>query len=437
MSMFLQYNKEVKIKYDVDVFVAGGGPAGVAAAVSAAQNGAKVFIAESFGAFGGAAVNALVPAFMQFGDGVNFLAGGIGKKVREYIKNNCPEEYKKFCPDSIPVEILKRCYDEMITEAGVEFGFFTQVSDVIVENGILKYAICTAKGEVFAVKSKIFIDCTGDGDLAALSGAQFMQGDENGDMMAATLCAIWNNIDWTNVKKPDSRRLDDAFADNVFTNEDRHLPGIWGISTTTGGSNAGHIYDIDGTKYDSLTYGMVEGRRQLLEYRNYYKNYLSGYEKSEPIISASFLGIRETRRIEGDYELNINDFLTRAIFSDEIGRYAYPVDIHSGKNTNAGYKEYKKKFADLRYGKGESYGIPYRSLLVKGLDNLLTAGRCISADRSMQASVRVMPGCFITGQAAGTAAALASKSDCNTRNINIDELQRILIENGAFITSKK
>ena len=252
-------------------------------------------------------------------------------------------------------------------------------------------------------------------------------------MMAGTLCAIWSGIDWKNVQKPDSRRLDDAFADKVFTNLDRHLPGIWPISTTTGGSNAGHIYDVDGTKYDSLTRGMVEGRKQLLEYRNYYKKYLSGYENAEPVISAAILGIRETRRIEGDYILNINDFLARAVFDDEIGRYSYPVDIHSGKNTNAGYKEYEKKFADLRYKKGESYGIPYRSILVKNFDNLLTAGRCISADRSMQASVRVMPGCFITGQGAGTAAALAAKADSTTRNIDIKELQNILIQNGAFI----
>ncbi len=434
--MFLQYNKNIDIKYSVDVFVAGGGPAGVAAAVSAAENGASVFLAESFGAFGGAGVNALVPAFMQFTDGVNFLAGGIGKRVRDYIRANCPEEYKKYCPDSIPVETLKLCYDNMITEAGVKFAFFTQVSDVITEDSRIKYVICTAKGEVFAVKADMFIDCTGDGDLAALAGAEYDKGDESGEMMATTLCALWNGIEWKNVQRPDSRRLKDAFADNVFTNEDLHLPGIWPISSTTGGSNAGHIYDIDGTKYDSITTGMIEGRKQLLEYRKYYKEYLSGYEGSEPIISASYLGIRETRRIKGDYILNVEDFLSRAVFEDEIGRYAYPIDIHSGKNTTQGYNEYAKKFAELRYQKGESYGIPYRSIIVGGIDNLYTAGRCISADRSMQASVRVMPCCFITGQAAGTAAALAAKNNCDTRSIDVTALQDILVENGAFITRK-
>lgn len=432
--MNLHYEKQIIIKYNVDVFIAGGGPAGVAAAISAAENGAAVFLAESFGSFGGAAVNALVPAFMQFTDGVNFLAGNIGKRVREYICNNSPEEYKQYCPDSIPVEILKRCYDEMMQESGAEFAFFSQVSDVITENNTVKYAICSAKGEIFAVAAKVFIDCTGDGDLAALAGAKYYKGDENGNMMAATLCAIWNGIDWGKVQKPDSRRLEDAFKDNVFTNCDRHLPGIWPISKSIGGSNAGHVYNIDGTDYNSLTSGLIEGRKQLLEYRNYYKNYLSGYENAEPVISAAILGIRETRRIEGDYILNVNDFLSRAVFDDEIGRYAYPIDIHSGKNTDAGYKEYERKFADLRYDKGESYGIPYRSLLVKGFNNLLTAGRCISADRSMQASIRVMPGCFITGQAAGTAAAIATQSNFAIREIDIKKLQSILVRNGAFIS---
>lgn len=435
--MFIQYEKKLPVKYDVDVFVAGGGPAGVAAAYSAAKCGARVFLAETYGAFGGAAVHSLIPAFMQFGDGVNFLAGNVGTYVRNYLREKSPEEYKKYCPDSIPVEVLKLCYDEMLTEAGVQFEFFSSVSDVLAKDGSIEYAVCTAKGESYAVKAKVYIDCTGDGDMAALSGAEFSKGDENGDMMAATLCALWNNIEWKDVVRPDSRRLDDAFADKVFSNEDRHLPGIWPISTTTGGSNAGHIYDIDGTTAQSLTRGMIEGRKQLLEYRRYYKEYLSGYEKSEPIISATQIGIRETRRITGDYVLCVDDFLSRAVFEDEIGRYAYPIDIHSGKNTTAGYNEYAKKFAELRYQKGESYGIPYRSLLVKNLDNLLTAGRCISADRSMQASVRVMPGCFITGQAAGTAAALAAKQNGKTRDINIAELQAILRENGAVISEYK
>lgn len=434
--MTVKYNMNLSIKYDVDVFVAGGGPAGMAAAVSAAQSGASVFLAESFGSFGGAAAHALVPAFMQFTDGVRFLAGGVGRRVRDYIREHCPDNCKKYCPDSIPVETLKLCCDELMLSSGARFEFFSRVAGAAVEDGRIQYVVIAAKGETYAIRSKLYIDCTGDGDLAALAGAEFEQGDENGDTMAATMCALWNGIDWSRVVKPDSRCLDLAFTDRIFTNEDRHLPGIWPISTSTGGSNAGHVYGIDGTRADSLTRGMVEGRRQLQEYRRYYREYLSGYEQAEPVVSAAQIGIRETRRILGDYVLNLQDFLDRAVFDDEIGRYAYPIDIHSGQNTRAGYDEYEKKFAKLRYEKGESYGIPYRSLLVKGFDNLLTAGRCISTDRSMQASVRVMPCCFLTGEAAGIAGAMAAASDSDTRHVDVRGLQDKLLQLGSALTRR-
>lgn len=431
--MKVSINRDVNILYDVDVFVAGGGPAGVAAAVAAARSGATVFIAESSGAFGGAASTALVPAFMQFTDGINFVADGIGREVRNAVQETCPEDARPYCPDGIPVETLKLCYDNMVVEAGVQFRFFTNVIDVLTEEGRITHAICAGKGETFAVKAKMYVDCTGDGDLCVQAGAPYDQGDENGDTMATTLCGLWAGINWKEVVQPDSRRLEDAFADGIFTNEDRHLPGMWPVSRQIGGSNAGHVYDIDGTAADSLTKAMLAGRKQLQEYRKYYREYLSGYEQAELVISAPMMGVRETRRIRGDYQLNLDDFLSRAVFEDEIGRYCYPVDIHSSKNTNSGFKEYEKTFADLRYKSGDSYGIPYRALTVCGLSNVLTAGRCISTDRSMQASVRVMPGCFITGQAAGCAAALAAQGTCNTREISMPTLQQMLKKLGAYL----
>ena len=431
--MEVSIQRTLPVRYDVDVFIAGGGPAGVAAAVAAARCGSTVFLAETSGAFGGAATVALVPAFMQFTDGIHFVADGIGREIRNMVRESCPEAAKPYCPDGIPVETLKLCYDRLVTEAGVQFRFFTAVTDVIREGSRITHAICSGKGENFAVQAKLFIDCTGDGDLCAMAGASFEQGDENGETMAATLCGIWNGIHWKDVTRPDSRRLEDAFSDGVFTNEDRHLPGMWPVSNEVGGSNAGHIYNVDGTRADSLTQAMLKGRIQLQEYRRYYRDYLSGYEQAELIISASQIGIRETRRIQGEYQLNLQDFLNRAVFEDEIGRYCYPVDIHSSRNTSSGYQQYEKDFANLRYKKGESYGIPYRSLVVKGLTNVMTAGRCISTDGSMQASVRVMPGCFITGQAAGCAAALASGKGGDTRSISIHRLQQKLKTLGAYL----
>ena len=444
--MELTYTKKMDVRYDVDVFVAGGGPAGIAAAVSCARQGRSVFLAESFSAFGGAAVTMLVPAFMTFGDGERFLAEGIGREVYDRIRAESFPAFRKYCPNSIPVETLKIIYDDMAADAGIRYLFHTNVIDAITENGCVKYAICSAKGSVFAVKAKVFIDCTGDGDLAYYAGADVAFGDENGRTMAATLCGIWSGVDWSRVQRPDSRKLDRAFSDGIFTNEDRHLPGMWrlseetrdqaGVSVPNGlaGSNAGHIYDVDAREADSLTRGITKGRKQLLEYRKYYREYLEGYENAELVYSASYLGIRESRRIVCDYTMILDDFINRAVFEDEIGRYCYGIDIHSPTNDRVGYETFIKEHTSLRYQTGESYGIPYRALAVRGIENLLTAGRCIGTDRYMQSSIRVMPGCYITGQAAGIAASVVCDAhSTNIHQADVHEVQKRLVSIGAYL----
>lgn len=444
--MEISYSKALEIKYDVDVFVAGGGPAGVAAAVSCARQGRSVFLAETFPAFGGAAVTMLVPAFMQFGDGVNFLSAGFGSEVYDRIKAEAYPRFQKYCPSSIPVETLKLIYDDMMCSSGAKFLFHTSVIDCVTEDGRIKYAICAAKGSVFAVKANIFIDCTGDADLAFYAGAECEYGDENGRAMATTLCGIWSGVDWSRVKGPDNREIDRAFADKVFTNEDRHLPGMWRLAEETvnpdgthnsdgiGGSNAGHVYDVDAREAGSLTDGIVKGRRQLTEYRRYYRDYLTGFENAELVYSASYLGIRESRRVVCDYRMVLDDFNRRAVFDDEIGRYCYNIDIHSPTNDAVGYKKFISEHTAMRYKAGESYGISYRALTAKGLDNLLVAGRCICTDRHMQSSIRVMPGCYITGQAAGIAAASVCDSHGqNVHDADVRDIQKRLIKFGAFL----
>jgi len=435
--MSISYAKQLDILYDVDVFVAGGGPSGVAAAVMAARQGKKVFIAEAFGAFGGAAVTMLVPLFMPFSNGVDFLSGGIGREVYNYIAENCHESFKEYCPDCIPVETLKICYDKMVTEAGVQFEFFTDVIDVVTKENSIEYVICSSKSGVYAVKAKIFIDCTGDGDISAMAGAQYEKGDENGKLMAATLCGLWEGMEWDRVIRYDDRELERAFADKVFTSEDRHLSGMFPISHSIGGSNTGHIYNVDGTNAASLTQAMLKGRMLLLEYRKYYKEYLTGYEKMELVISGSCIGVRETRRIVGEYKMTLDDFMKRASFEDEIGRFSYPVDIHSSNGSKEAFEKFSGEYYNLRYQAGESYGIPYRALVVKGLDNLLMAGRCVSSDRYMQSSIRVMPACYIMGQAAGMAAAVALSTNQTIRSLDISLLQKNLKKAGAFLPNCK
>jgi hypothetical protein len=223
----------------------------------------------------------------------------------------------------------------------------------------------------------------------------------------------------------------------VFTIQDRHLPGMWRVGEHMAGGNVGHTFGVDGTDERSLTKALLWGRRSLSEYERYYKEYLEGFERMRLAASGGLLGLRETRRILGDYVLCLEDFKRRAVFEDEIGRYAYPVDIHASSPDKVSYAKFEEEFASLRYRDGESYGIPYRTLTPRGLQNMLVAGRCVSTDRFLQGSLRVMPGCYITGQAAGAAAALAVEMGRGVHEVEVKELQRRLKGMGAYLPNFK
>jgi hypothetical protein len=301
--------------------------------------------------------------------------------------------------------------------------------------------VCSAPSGLFAVRAKVYIDATGNGDLAVKAGAKFEKGDNQGRLMPGTLCSVWSDIDWPTwyaqqpkSPQPDGYMLEKAFADGVFTVHDEHLTGMYRMGEHLGAGNIGHTFDVDGTNEASLTKALVWGRKSLVEYQRYYRQYLQGFEKLNLVATGSLLGVRETRRIVGDYVLTLDDYKRRASFADEIGRYAYPIDNHPLRPGKDSYAQHRREFDEtLRYKKGESYGIPYRSLVPQGLDNVLVAGRCVSADRMVHGSIRVMPGCFITGQAAGVAAAISVRQGCNTRGVPVAELQRRLKELGAYL----
>lgn len=177
------YTKSLNYKYETDVFVAGGGPSGVAAAVAAARSGKKVFLAEATGCFGGLGTSGLVPAFAPFDDGENVLVSGIGYEIRQRLTRSTPLRNWT----TLDIEELKREYDKIIEESGIDYSFFTTVYDVIVDNGKVEGVILGSKSGLFAVKAKIYIDCTGDGDLCAFGGADYEMGDENGSVMPQTL----------------------------------------------------------------------------------------------------------------------------------------------------------------------------------------------------------------------------------------------------------
>lgn len=433
------YSRSLTIKEETDVLVCGGGAAGVAAAVAARAAGAKVLMLEGFTCFGGMGTAARVPLFMQFGDGVRDLACGFGTRFRDRLRKSGGMRGQAAAFD---FEVVKREYDKVVMESGADFLFSTRVIDVVVQDGRIAYAVVAAPSGMWAVKAKVYVDATGNGDVAVQAGVPFAKGDESGHMMPASLLSSWDGVDWDRWSKerpsrsqPFGAELARAAADGVFKEPDLHMTGLYRFEGGHATANIGHLFGLDGTDERSLTKGYVRGRESMAEYQRYFREYLKrGMENIRLAETAALMGVRETRRIAGDYELTISDYMRRAKFHDEIGRYAYPIDIHPSSADPAAYAKHREEFDRLyQYKRGESYGIPYRILCAKGVRNLLVAGRCVSTDQKVQASIRVMPACYITGQAAGFAAAMASAADGDVHAVDTEVLRGNLRNYGAYL----
>ena len=436
----IAYARTLPVKVETDVFVAGGGPAGVAAAVAARELGARVFIAEGFTCFGGMGTAARVPVFMPWGDGVRDLACGFGTRFRARLKaaGGMPGQGGAF-----DFEVVKRVYDEVVAESGADFLFQTRVIDVVRAGDAITHAVVAAPSGIWAVKAKVYIDATGNGDVAVQAGVPFEKGDATGHMMPASLLSSWFDVDWDRwaqerpkgLPQPFGAELARACADGVFAEPDLHLSAVYRFPDGYATANVGHLFNLDGTDERSLTKGYVRGRVSMKEYERYFREYLKrGFENVRLAETAALMGVRETRRITGDYVMTLDDYMKRAVFPDEIGRYSYPIDIHPSSADKAAYEKHREEFDRLyRYKRGESYGIPYRILCAKGVKNLLVAGRCVSTDQKVQASIRVIPACYLTGQAAGMAAALAASGTGDVHRVDVKALQGKLKDFGAYL----
>lgn len=426
----MEYVKKLTTKYETDVLIAGGGPAGIAAGIAAARDGKRVLLIEQYGCLGGMGTTGMVPEFMCFDDGIHLLAGGIGGEVKKALFG---DEIAYKCYNAA-VEDVKRLYDCMVTESGVKLLLFTKLVDVVTENKKIQYAIVSSRSGMYAIKAKVFVDCTGDGELSVQAGAAYEFGDEEGTTMPATLCSFWSGIDFDRKTKPDGYKVGDAYMRGVLSQLDLCLPGIKMVdkSSGVGGGNVGHAYAVNDLEEEALTAAMLQSREIVAEYVRYYREYVPGCEKANLCYTAPVLGVRESRRIVCDYMMHHTDYIKRACFDDEIGRYNYPVDIHPKSPDIQSIEQFAKDTA-LKYENGESYGISLRSLIVKGLDNLFVAGKCVGASREMQASMRVMPCCFITGQAAGIAASVTAETSCNSHTVSVAEVQKRLWKMGAYL----
>lgn len=428
--------KKTKVHFDNqwDVIVVGGGPSGCTAAISAAREGAKTLLIESTGALGGMGTSGLLNAWCPFTDGEKIIYKGLAEKILMESKKGTPH-----VPDSsydwqpINTEQLKMVYDSLVTGSGVSVLFFTQLSAVEMKNDNTVDAIIVSnKAGLSALKAKVYIDCSGDGDLSAWAGADYFYGDDTGSVQASTLCFSVANVNNENYLKekehihggnplsPIHKIFGSAkypLVTDAHLNEKQAGPSFLMF-------NAGHVQNVNSTNPEQLSAAIIKGRKIAYQLHEglkenapdvFLNSYLSG--------TGALLGIRESRRIKGDYVFTVEDWLERRTFEDEIGRNSYYIDIH---------KKDAQRYA--RYKKGESHGIPYRCLTPAKLKNVLVAGRCISADYQSFGSIRVMPVCLVTGEAAGLAAALAyQRSNNDVHSIDVQFLRKRLKEEGQYL----
>ena len=424
-------------------------PRGCAAAIASAREGARTLLIESTGALGGAGTSALVPAWCPFSDKEKIIYRGLAERVFTEAKKGMAHVREKDL-DWVPIdaERLKRVYDVLVTESGATVLFHTTMAMVEMEADQVTALVVANKAGLTAFQAKVYVDCTGDADLCAWGGAEFHQGDETGDLMPATHCFLLSNVDdyafrtiYQNRLRIHAMNPKSPVYEIVESGRYPLLPDAHCCCNVVGpgvvGFNAGHIWGVDNTNPASVSKALMQGRKIAAEYRDALAEFCpEAFGNAFLVETGSVVGIRETRRVVGDYVLTLGDYLARRSFDDEICRNSYFIDIHHARaeveKLNASRQEGLKEVA--RYAPGESHGVPYRCLAPKGLRNVLVAGRSISCERVVQGSVRVMPVCLAMGEAAGMAAAHATLlPGHDVHAVDVARLRVRLREEGAYL----
>ena len=408
-----------------DVLVLGSGPSGFAAAYTAAKNGAKVILVEQSGDVGGISTSGLMSHWT--GSCASPLYFDILKKSAE--KNE--GEFKDKIVNLIDPEKLKTLYLELLNEVGCKIMLYTFAMDAICEGDKILGARVVNKSGITDIYANVTVDATGDGDIAAKAGAEFISGRESDNkMQPATLMFKVGGVDYdravflgsfeSTYETPDGELQALAKehipypAGHILTYEST-LPGVVTCNMT-------NAVGIDGTNADDLTKATLICRRQMEDIVKYLRRFVPGYENCYIISSASLMGIRETRHFKGKYTLNEQDILEAKVFDDYVVKDAYfNFDVHN--ITGAGLD---KTGVQKHFSQNKGYTIPYRCLLPEIKENLLLCGRNISGTHMAHSNFRAMPICVGIGEAAGAAAGIAAVRKCSLNEIDAKEIRKII-----------
>ena len=404
-----------------DLIVVGGGISGVASAVSAGREGLKVLLVEKTGALGGAISNNLVYPFMRYwigGDKDNLVNAGIFKEiVNRRLAYNEPS-----------YEAFKFVFDDMVAEAGVDVLFHSNVFSVSKNERNVKSVFVTANAQTLEFQADFFIDATGDGELIALSNCEFQVGRESdGLCQPMTTCFRVGGVD-TEKFKEERPHLQELYKklreEGAIKNPRENILVFFGLGEGVLHFNTTRVIKKDPTNAFELSQAEFLARRQIVEMLKFLKENSTACNHAFLLNIASGIGIRESRKLKGEYVLTGEDILSLKNFEDTIALGNYEIDIHNpeGTGTHIHY------FED-----GEYYKIPYRSLLPKEYDNLLVVGRCLSAEHTAHSAVRIMPICACLGEAGGIAISTAKKTGTNTHTVDVLSIRKTLIEKGARV----
>ena len=441
-STVFEPGRTLPVLGEFDLVVIGGGPAGIAASVAASRRGKKVLLIERYGFLGG----------MGTAGGVTNFAGLYGKRngkmqplvhgiVDELLDRmnalnglNQPQDGMggRIRVRSYDVSAYKCAADQLLQQAGVQILFHAVFSNVLMDANRIDAILIETKSGRLAVRAPYFIDCSGDADVAAAAGVPFSVGDGAGSgLFPSTMFRIGNVDAEKALAAIGEFKAIDAWMERAASRYDfprrgailrpQRNPKEWRANVTQIRNAQGTA--VNALDAEQLSLGEMEGRRQIQSYMRFLKAEIPGFSEAEIIDIAPQLGIRESRRIHGAYQLTQNDIVYGSKFEDTIGLNSWPMELHvEGKIEWVFPKDENNSFNQL----------PWRMLLPKGVPNLLVAGRCASMTHEAQSAARASGSCFVMGQAAGTAASLIHPNQAFDE-LNLESLQEALVSDGALL----
>jgi hypothetical protein len=443
MGMPSELRRNASITEHFDVVVVGSGSSGSVAAIAAARAGARTLLIERYGFLGGTSTSVLDTFYGFFTPGSCSLkvVGGIADEVVVRLRElaSCferPNTYGAGTGVTYNSEYLKVVWERLVLHSGAAVLLHGWVQEAKVEDDRIQNLTVATKQGLKKIAASFFIDASGDADLCFYGGAPYESAGELEPAQMLTTTFKMVNVD-LNLRKTVSKTEFHARMAQAAESSEFRLPRREGSDhvTPVNGMMATNMtrvpsFDFDDGKFrnatdpELLTAAEIEGREQALEYIRFLKHKIPGYAASELVAFGTQIGVRETRRMIGEYRLTREDVLTARQFPDQIGLCGAPIeDHHAGSDTQWQYLP-----------DGKCVGIPFRTLVPQKLQNVLVAGRCFSATHDAHASVRSMAQCMAMGHAAGIAAAMSVSTKCSPRELDVSALQQQLRSSGAILT---